>query len=65
MSIMEMVDSMKKAGLVYGLYIYTNAFRDFKMGYSSALAWILLAFTFVSVMLTYKFFNRSGDQEVS
>lgn len=62
---LDMDGGMKKAGLVYGLYIYTNAFRDFKMGYSSALAWILLAFTFVSVMLTYKFFNRSGDQEVS
>ena len=26
---------------------------------------ILLFMIFVSVMLTYKFFNRSGDQEVS
>lgn len=28
--------------LMYGLYLYLNAFRFFKMGYASALAWVLL-----------------------
>ena len=29
------------ASLVYGLYLYRNAFRFFQMGYASALSWIL------------------------
>lgn len=37
------------ASLFYGLYLYNNAFKFFKMGYASALAWlmflIILAFT--------------------
>lgn len=28
--------------LMYGLYLYLNAFKFFKMGYASALAWVLL-----------------------
>lgn len=36
---------------LYGLYLYRNAFRFFKMGYASALAWILfviiVAFTLI------------------
>lgn len=30
------------ATLMYGLYLYRNAFQFFKMGYASALAWVLL-----------------------
>lgn len=30
------------ATLVYGLYLYRNAFKFFNMGYASALAWVLL-----------------------
>jgi len=30
------------ATLVYGLYLYRNAFKFFQMGYASALAWVLL-----------------------
>lgn len=37
------------ATLVYVLYLYRNAFEYFKMGYASALAWILF---FVILMLT-------------
>lgn len=29
------------ASLVYGLYLYRNAFRFFQMGYASALSWVL------------------------
>jgi multiple sugar transport system permease protein len=39
------------ATTVYVLYLYQNAFQSFKMGYASALAWLLfliiLALTFV------------------
>jgi multiple sugar transport system permease protein len=31
--------------LFYGLYMYNTAFKEFRMGYASALAWILLAIT--------------------
>ena len=41
----------QNATLFYILYLYRSAFEDFKMGYASALAWILfliiLAFTLV------------------
>jgi multiple sugar transport system permease protein len=41
--------------LFYVLYLYNNAFKFFKMGYASALAWILflivLAFTFVQLRM--------------
>ncbi|HEU5089803.1 MAG TPA: sugar ABC transporter permease [Roseiflexaceae bacterium] len=41
----------------YAMLIYNNAFRYFKMGYASALAWILFAFVFV---LTATIFKTSG-----
>jgi multiple sugar transport system permease protein len=31
------------ATLMYGLYLYNNAFEFLKMGYASAMAWILFA----------------------
>ncbi len=34
--------SPRNGTLVYSLYMYQRAFTDFKMGYASALAWILL-----------------------
>jgi multiple sugar transport system permease protein len=44
------------ATLFYFLYLYRNAFQYFKMGYASALAWLLffiiLAFTMVQVRLS-------------
>jgi multiple sugar transport system permease protein len=41
----------------YAMLIYNNAFRYFKMGYASALAWMLFAFVFV---LTWVIFKTSG-----
>ena len=32
------------ASLFYGLYLYNNAFKWFKMGYASALAWLMFLF---------------------
>jgi multiple sugar transport system permease protein len=29
--------------LVYGLYLFRNAFQYFEMGYASAMAWVLFA----------------------
>lgn len=34
--------SPRNGTLVYSLYVYQKAFTDFKMGYASALAWVLI-----------------------
>jgi multiple sugar transport system permease protein len=39
--------------LVYPLYLYQNAFLFFRMGYASAMAWIL--FAIVAVILAFVF----------
>lgn len=41
----------------YALLIYSNAFRYFKMGYASALSWLLFAFVF---LVTWIIFKTSG-----
>jgi multiple sugar transport system permease protein len=38
----------------YGVYLYRNAFRYFKMGYASALAWILALIILVCCLLIYR-----------
>lgn len=43
--------------LVYGLLLYRNAFTYLKMGYASAMAWLLFAFV---VLVTYVIFKSSG-----
>jgi multiple sugar transport system permease protein len=45
------------ATLTYALYLYRNAFEYFKMGYASALAWILF---FILVGLTALIFRSSA-----
>ncbi|MDI7278007.1 MAG: ABC transporter permease, partial [Anaerolineae bacterium] len=42
--------------LSYMLYLYRNAFGHFKMGYASALAWVLFV---VVLMLTLAVFRSS------
>ena len=37
----------ENASLFYGLYLYRNAFRYFKMGYAAAMAWVLFALILV------------------
>ncbi len=44
--------------LFYSLLLYNNAFTYFKMGYSSAMAWLLFAFIFVLTWITFKSANR-------
>ncbi|PMP73042.1 MAG: ABC transporter permease [Roseiflexus castenholzii] len=41
----------------YAMMIYNNAFRYFKMGYASALSWMLFAFVF---LVTWLIFKTSG-----
>jgi multiple sugar transport system permease protein len=40
--------------LFYMLYLYTTGFQDFKMGYASALAWILFFLVLVLTVLVFK-----------
>lgn len=42
----------------YVYYIYQNAFVNFKMGYASALSWMLLAVVMIVTALIMKFSNR-------
>ena len=53
------------ATLVYGLYIYRNAFRFFKMGYASALSWVLfvviIAITIAQFVLARRWVYYEGD----
>ncbi len=40
--------------LVYALYLYQNAFQFFRMGYASAMAWVLLAITAVALVGVFR-----------
>lgn len=40
--------------MMYGLYLYLNAFRFFKMGYASALAWVLLLIIILITALQFR-----------
>ncbi len=42
----------------YVLYLYQNAFQYGKMGYASAMAWILFLITFVLAMLIFRWSQR-------
>jgi multiple sugar transport system permease protein len=46
--------------LVYALSIYRNGFQFYKMGYASAMAWILLVMTSISIFFVFKFFGKYG-----
>ena len=51
--------------LVYGLYLYRNAFQYFQMGYASSMAWILLllllAFTWLQFRLMQRWVYYEGE----
>ncbi len=53
------------ATLFYVLYLYSQAFRGFRMGYAAALAWILfvitLVFTLVQVWLSRRWVYYEGE----
>lgn len=42
-------------------YIYYSGFRDYRMGYASALAWILFAILFVLTLVQFKLRNKKED----
>ena len=44
--------------LVYVMYIYQNAFQNLKMGYGSALAWILFLILFTLTFLQFRLSGR-------
>lgn len=46
------------ASLFYMLYLYRNAFSYFRMGYASALAWLLFAFTLVVTAFIFRSARR-------
>jgi multiple sugar transport system permease protein len=43
--------------LFYNFYLWEKAFKDFEMGYASALAWILFAIIFFLTLLVFKSSN--------
>ena len=45
----------KYATLFYMLYLYQNAFEFLKMGYASALAWVLFAYILLLTLLVLRF----------
>lgn len=44
--------------LLYSLYLYQNAFSYFRMGYASAMAWILFLITVIATFLLFRFSRR-------
>lgn len=49
------------ATYVYNLHLYNNAFRYFKMGYASALAYVLFAVIFVVTLLQMRLTRRFAE----
>jgi len=53
------------ASLVYGLYLYRNAFQNFDMGYASAMAWVLfvviITITAIQFRLAQRWVHYEGD----
>lgn len=43
-----------KSTLFYNLYLYNVAFKDFKMGYASALAWVMFIVIMLLTMVVFK-----------
>ena len=48
--------------MFYSLYLYQNAFSYFKMGYASAMAWILLLIALAIILVLFKVF-RFGESD--
>ena len=43
---------------MYSVQLYTVAFQQFKMGYASAMAWILFVIIFTLSLTALRFSNR-------
>jgi multiple sugar transport system permease protein len=48
------IQTPREAGTFLNVYIYQQAFQSQKMGYASALSWILLALTLVLTLLVFR-----------
>ena len=46
------------ATMFFSLYLYQNAFQFFKMGYASAMAWVLLVIALVIIFLLFRGLRR-------
>ncbi len=46
------------ATLVYALYLYQNAFAYFRMGYASAMAWVLFVIIMIVTLLVFRSSGR-------
>lgn len=46
------------AGMFYTVYLYRSAFLDGRMGYASALAWVIFAILLVLTVANFYFFGR-------
>ncbi len=53
------------ATLVYNYYLYQNAFQYFKMGYASAMAYILFAIILVATLIQVRLLNRRVVYDVA
>jgi len=66
MQIFDQVYVMTRGGPYYYstttviYHIWNKAFRDFKMGYASAIAWVLFAIIFVATMVQRKLVKEAG-----
>ena len=47
--------------LFYSLNLYQNAFQFFKMGYASAMAWVLLVIALFIIFLLFKGLGRLNN----
>jgi multiple sugar transport system permease protein len=46
------------ASLFYGLYLYDNAFHWLKMGYASAMAWLMFMIILILTLLIFRLTGR-------
>lgn len=47
-----------RSTLVYGLYLWQNAFKFYRMGYASAMAWVLLIIIVITTLITFRALSR-------
>lgn len=51
------------ATMFYSLYLYQNAFQYAKMGYASAMAWVLLLIALTFTLILFKVSDRWGNND--
>ena len=58
--------SQNESALFYSIYLFQQAFRDFNMGFASAMAWLLFAIsltiTFINIGVSRRFVYYQGEQ---